>query len=449
MRLRLICLVAACWSGTACRSPLPYCATDQECVALAKGAPAYCDQTIRHCFLANLDDGGFDSGAVDSGSDAGLDAGDGGSSDAGPDAGVADGGTLDGGSDAGAGDGGSDAGIADAGCDCPAQTWTLTGAQDAGTQFTNVIALDDGRVLVSGGDLLTRATLRFHPNSGTWSNGGTMLGDHSGAPLARLPMGRVLVSGGFRFPNSEATAEVFDSTTNQWSSTGSLVNARAAHNSTALLDGRVLISGGSDGVALVPWAEVFDPLSKSFSETGQMIVPREGHTSTLLLDGRVLVASGSNEVGSRAAEIFSPDSGSWTAAGTLNSPGNYHRAILLGNGNVLLFADEWGAEIFDPDAGTWTPAGPLLNPPSVPGSKGISGLPDGGVIVCGGRPSSAECEVYSAALNSWSRTGQMQRPRSRPQLVLMKSGKVLGVGGTEVFADGGVGPKVLESEIFW
>jgi hypothetical protein len=73
-----------------------------------------------------------------------------------------------------------------------------------------------------------------------------------------LSDGRVLVAGGFTWPASEsaspkgpasesvASAEIFDPNTGKFSDAGSMTIARAGHSATLLPDGRVLIAGGID-----------------------------------------------------------------------------------------------------------------------------------------------------------------------------------------------------------
>ena len=274
-----------------------------------------------------------------------------------------------------------------------------------------------------------------------------------GAPLARLPSGKVLLAGG-GFSVPVASAEVFDPASSTWSLLpASLVNARFAHTATELMDGRILFSGGaSPSFAPVAFAEIFDPVTGQFSETGPMVLPRFSQSATRLLDGRVLVAGGSTSALTNSAEIYSPSTGAWTATSPMLGPGWQNETALLPDGRVIVLVFDWGVQVFNPDGGSWTQTGPLsLSFQSGEGKgRALTSLPDGGVLICGGSPESSVCEMYVASTNTWIQTGSMKIPRTETALVLMKNGKVLAVGGSNP-PDGGQGnfTPVFQSEIFW
>src|SRR4029077_12504650 len=79
---------------------------------------------------------------------------------------------------------------------------------------------------------------------------------------ARLPDGRVLVSGGVfdeGLGGYLASAEVFDPASNSFSSAGigAMGTARTAAAAARLPDGRVLVAGGFDGQTRFSSAEIF------------------------------------------------------------------------------------------------------------------------------------------------------------------------------------------------
>src|SRR5262245_25989931 len=77
--------------------------------------------------------------------------------------------------------------------------------------------------------------------SGTWAPSGNMAEVRSGAASALLQDGRVLVSGGEGTAGPLATAEFFST---GFSAAPAMNVARSGHAAVTLQDGRVLVTGG-------------------------------------------------------------------------------------------------------------------------------------------------------------------------------------------------------------
>lgn len=120
-----------------------------------------------------------------------------------------------------------------------------------------------------------------------------------------------------------------------------------------------------------------------------------------------------------------------------------HAAALLPNGEVLIVGGiarngvmQSTAEIFDPATGRFSPTAS----PQSPRGWGVTAtiLRDGKVLVAGGSTGcdspcySASAELYDPATHKFIRTGNMTSPRAEARTVLLASGDVLLVGGTEV-----------------
>jgi hypothetical protein len=176
--------------------------------------------------------------------------------------------------------------------------------------------LADGRVLFAGGydpgsaPSYLRSAEIFNPATGSFSLLSSVMGARRDyAAAAPLEDGRVLIVGGDNGGSPAlASAEVYNPATNSFSAVGSMGTPRSGPSAAPLPDGRVLVVGGNDGTTNLASAEVFNPATNSFSSTGigSMAGPRLQAEATPLADGRVLVAGGTpNGVAFlSSAEIF-------------------------------------------------------------------------------------------------------------------------------------------------
>lgn len=243
--------------------------------------------------------------------------------------------------------------------------------------------------------------------------------------LVALADGRVLVSGGkvdvYEREISRA-AVIFDPATETFTATGPMTSRRIGHGLALLRDGRVLVAGGyltdswvEDPVGDVAWnalptLELFDPVAGTFTDTGTMQQLRGPTTAVTLMDGRVALfadqrrgvrdAQAQIQVGPSAGagpfpvEVFDPATGATSIVGALASPAS--GALLVDGGRVFVHgwvvdpftfpgsglyydrATAW-AVVFDPESGTVID---LPEPRTV--LAGAAALPDGRVILAGG-----------------------------------------------------------------
>jgi hypothetical protein len=161
-------------------------------------------------------------------------------------------------------------------------------------------------VLVAGGSLVaagsgskpTASAELYDPKTGNFSPTGSMNVARVGQTATLLDDGRVLMVGGDGPSGPLASAELYDPKTGRFSQTGPMATMRISHTATLLPSGQVLITGGADsdddGLAanILATAELYDPATGTFTPAGSMETRREDQTATLLANGRVLIAGG-------------------------------------------------------------------------------------------------------------------------------------------------------------
>lgn len=331
----------------------------------------------------------------------------------------------------------------------PVGSYSSTGPMKVGRHNHTATLLNDGRVLVTGGisterpsgtrytytdTYLASAELYDHA-AGAFSLTGSMTAPRAGHTATLLDDGRVLIAGGNAEPGSSvvASAELYDPATGTFIPTGSMITPRSGHTATLLNDGRVLITGGY-GVSELASAELYDPKTGHFTATGSMSTPRLGNAATLLFDGRVLVAGG--HVGTMyvpgfdSAELYDPTTSSFSPTGSMTETRAVLTGTLLHDGRVFIAEDmERNPDLYDPKTGTFTRTQPMP-------SDGVGGtatlLPDGRVLVAGSNLCAADAcwypQLFDPGSNSFSEANAM--PNKYAAMTLLKDGRVLFTGGT-------------------
>jgi hypothetical protein len=266
-----------------------------------------------------------------------------------------------------------------------------------------------------------------------------------------LPNGMVLIAGGFAGSGGEynpyITAELFDPSSGTFESVGNMSIGRSAHTATLLKNGKVLIVAGWTGRNdLRGSAEIFNPSTKQFVPTGNLVVERAGNTATLLADGRVLIAGGEDrqEKAIASAEIYDPRTEKFTLTGSMADPQGSHTATALKDGRVLIVGGGSGhypsqnvyrsAELYDPATGKFSAAGQM----SVGRHKHAAILlRSGKVLIVGGSDNRdwhgeyVSAEIFDPASSSFAVTGTMSTARFKlpAAVALLPNGRVLVAGG--------------------
>jgi len=326
--------------------------------------------------------------------------------------------------------------------------WTATGSMLEGQTAMGAAVLPSGKVLVADGDGTSEI---YDPVTGTFSYANPMLFSHgSGVTATLLENGQVLIVGGDILPSA---TELYDPPSGQFLATGAPVQPHGGgHTATLLNDGRVLIVGGflSPGfqgagplVGGAAGAETYDLRTGTFTAAGAMFANRVGQTATLLTSGlttgKVLVAGGfANGVVSlvtvlNSAEIYDPSSGNFSSTSPMTDFRTQHVAVPLPSGEVLLAAgtNDGSAELFNPATLSFAATG-MMNLLSRTGAQAAL-LSSGQVLVAGGANpnggiSTASAELYTPATGTFVVTGSMQYPRLDMAMVPLNGG-ALAIGG--------------------
>ncbi|HZO57633.1 MAG TPA: hypothetical protein VFB63_33285, partial [Bryobacteraceae bacterium] len=201
----------------------------------------------------------------------------------------------------------------------------------------------DGRVLIAGGYVPNGAAGRaelFDPSKETFEPAGVMVEATANNSAVLLQDGRVLLLGGnLPIPGESQPqlAQLYDPATGKFQS----LDWRAPNgvSATVLPSGKVLIAGGwKNGITYL-----FDPEAGSFRPVGSShLYPfsRYWHTATLLRNGTVLVTggdnAGDNSNPTAEAALYDLAAERFIGSGSMAARRQLHSATLLPGGTVLV-----------------------------------------------------------------------------------------------------------------
>ncbi len=245
-----------------------------------------------------------------------------------------------------------------------ANTWTDTGLMRVGRVDHTATLLPSGKVLVAGGSsaksdgVSLLSAEMYDPETGVWAAADSMSEGRYFHTATLLNDGRVLVAGGqeaeYQFHSG---VELYDAVTGNWTAGAAMNVSRGLHRATLLSNGQVLITGGRTPTStvqsrMITSVEIYDPLSRTWVLTQPMSVIRELHIAVLLSTGQVLVSGSGPGEGTAPftiAELYDPPTRTWSAARPMNVGRQLHAASVLSGGKVLVMGGLTNtAEIYEP-----------------------------------------------------------------------------------------------------
>jgi hypothetical protein len=221
-------------------------------------------------------------------------------------------------------------------------TFTSTsGAMTTARQKHFASLMDDGRVLIAGGidangSALASAEI-YDAVAGTFSAAPSMSAASESGSATPLQNGTVLLAGGDNISAANGSAQTFNGAS--FSGALALADARSQHTATLLQGGNVLLAGGTDLANALNTVETFYGSSFSQNSTA-MSEARYGHSANLLASGLVLLTGGSSDGSTPLSDslLFDPFDAStpyWSTGG-LNTARFKPASTILRNGHVLI-----------------------------------------------------------------------------------------------------------------
>lgn len=229
-------------------------------------------------------------------------------------------------------------------------SFALTGSMATARYAHTATLLPNGMVLIAGGSSVINSNSSnlglasaelYDPSTGTFTPTGSMMTGRCFHTATLLNNGKVLITGGDTSNASGsqlASAELYDPVTGTFSAAGNMTAPRDNHFAVLLTAGRVLIEGGLGGFCVSPPnPEVYDPVTGAFTLTGGSTNPGlTPMTAALLPDGTVYTTMNVPCDFGNGAESYNPATGAFTSITSLPSASVGFTATLLPNGQIFL-----------------------------------------------------------------------------------------------------------------
>ncbi len=193
-----------------------------------------------------------------------------------------------------------------------ADTFTPAPAISSAREFAAATSLQNGSVLLTGGDNVTTSSNIAETFNGDAFTSFSLVQPRSGHTATLLPGGGVLLAGGTS-GGSTALASTEAVTGSSSTARADLITARFRHVANLLASGQVFFTGGSaDGNIALTSSEILDPTQNQLFATASLGTARFEPASTILRNGNIFIAGGTAAASSapssslNTAELFDP-----------------------------------------------------------------------------------------------------------------------------------------------
>jgi hypothetical protein len=240
-------------------------------------------------------------------------------------------------------------------------TFSAVGPLNTAREYHTATLLPNGNVLIAGGftvlmngDTPNVGTAELYdPSTTSFTVTGTMVTARVGHTATLLDDGRVLIAGGDdNDGNVLATTEIYDPNTGQFSAAASMTTSRTDHFAAPLHNGDVLIGGGIDNAgSSLASAERYLANSGTFEKVGSMPRDRFDLSASILQfsypaivrsfteDGAILIAGGFTQCPSSGSSFcmepvnsvlkFNGSTDAFQAAPSMTTRRGYYAAAAL------------------------------------------------------------------------------------------------------------------------
>jgi N-acetylneuraminic acid mutarotase len=232
----------------------------------------------------------------------------------------------------------------------------------------------NGRLYVVGDG--SSSTLRFDPNSNSWSSSLAKRPYPAKDQLAEVFDGKLYVFGGVIYKNGQQAldrVQIYNPSTNTWTQ-GARMPFPSFAAQTALIDGQIYLAGGvTSGNVTTNRLARYNPATNQWTELAPMLVGR--NSAPAGTDGRRLFVFGGRDGGDRPhpgltnVQVYDPATNRWSNVNTIvpRPTGGIVKAPFY-NGEFYIIGGETDSavvarvDIYNPATNTWRRGPDMITP---------------------------------------------------------------------------------------
>jgi hypothetical protein len=256
-----------------------------------------------------------------------------------------------------------------------AQSWQAIAPMAYPRAEHRAVTLNNGKILVAGGRDNQRALSSceiYDPLLNIWTPTGDLNQARYRTEMIKLQDGRVLITGGLTDLTVATTnsCEIYDPSTGTWRFTTNMSDARENHFSVLLPDGKVVLLGGLDAnqPRYLSSFDLFDPLTETMQQLPPMLIPQFAASVfySTVLNG-LFVEGGSfggfSGTWITTTQVFSFADSSWRYGASSIEPHDNHYAesIQLPDESVIALSGRTASTTFTTGVEQYNPVTKIWN----------------------------------------------------------------------------------------